>query len=83
MYREAESEFKWPKIREEIAMPVWFEFLLALVSGVLLLPLLLLIATPYILIASLLGQGSYSDNAKMRYRGVFEFWKKWGWGFSL
>jgi hypothetical protein len=64
-------------------MLVWFEFLLAFVWWVLLLPLFLFVATPYILIASFFGEGSYCEKVKMKYRRIVSFWEKWGWGFSL
>jgi hypothetical protein len=64
-------------------MPVWFEFLLAVVWWVLLLPLFLIIATPYILIASSFAGGSYKEEVKEKYRKVIKFWGDWGWGFSL
>jgi len=64
-------------------MPVWFEFLLGLVWCLLLLPLFLLIATPYILIVSLFGEGSYLEKVKQKYQGVTKLWIKWGWGFTL
>jgi hypothetical protein len=64
-------------------MPVWFEFLLAVVWWVLLLPLFLVIATPYILIAPSFAEGSYREKVEEKYRKVIKFWGDWGWGFSL
>ncbi|MDO8704029.1 MAG: hypothetical protein Q7J84_03700 [Sulfuricaulis sp.] len=64
-------------------MPVWFEFLLAFVWWVLLLPLFLVFATPYIFIASFFGEGACWEKVKVKYRKVVLFWEKWGWGFSL
>ncbi|HSD96390.1 MAG TPA: hypothetical protein VLB06_04530 [Sulfuricaulis sp.] len=83
-YSETEAKLKLAATKcEDNTIPVLFEFLLAFVWCVLLLPIILLIATPCILIASFLGKGLYLETVKEKYRGVIKFWKKWGWGFTL
>ncbi len=71
------------KKKQRATMPFWFELFLGFIGSVLVLPLLLIVSTPYILIASFFGDGSYGNKIKAKYRSVIKFWKEWGWGFSL
>jgi len=41
-------------------------------------PCLWLLATPFILILSLWGEGAYVESVKDKYQSVTEFWDKWG-----
>lgn len=50
------------------------EFLLELLFYVILLPLSLIIATPFVLIMAVFPQGGYWHNVKRYYKKVIDLW---------
>lgn len=53
--------------------------LFALLWWMVLLPILLIFATPYILVRSLPGDGPYLRKIRERYERVLDFWKDYAW----
>ena len=56
--------------------------LVVLIWRVLLLPLFLLIATPFILLLAIKGDGSYYRKVRNRYSRVIDFWEENAWAMT-
>ena len=54
----------------------------AFIWWIVLLPIFIVIATPYILIRSIIGDGPYLLKIRDRYSRVIEFWKENAWAMS-
>ncbi len=63
-------------------MPAMAELLLWFLWWILLLPLFMIIATPFILLVSIKGDGSYFSRIKGRYAAVVDFWKDHAWALA-
>ena len=53
--------------------------LIALAWWMILLPICLLIAAPYILLRSIAEDGPYLRKIRARFDRVFDFWKDYAW----
>lgn len=51
------------------------DFILTFVIEVILLPIALLIATPFILVTGVFGKDNYYKNVKEYYKKVIKWWK--------
>jgi len=49
---------------------------------ILLLPLFMIVATPFILMMSIRGDGRYFSRLKSRYVAVVDFWKENAWALA-
>ena len=49
---------------------------------ILLLPLFMILAFPFILLLSIKGDGSYFSRVKSRYAAVVDFWKDNAWALA-
>ena len=58
------------------------DILVGFIWWILLLPLFMIIATPFILIMAIRGNGPYFRKVESRYSGVIEFWKENAWAMS-
>jgi len=63
-------------------MQIIFELILNILTWAIFLPVVLIIATPYILISSFIGENSYLQNLNIKYRKVIDFWIKHGQGIT-
>ena len=54
------------------------EIVLGVIWWIIGFPVVCLVATPFILVVSCLGSGSYWARVGGRYRGLVEFWKEYG-----
>jgi hypothetical protein len=54
-------------------------FLVGFIWWILLLPLFIVIATPFILLISLKGDGPYFQKVRARYTSVYDFWCENAW----
>jgi len=57
---------------------VVLELLLSVVFWAILFPVVLAVATPFILLHALWMPGSYTESMKADYRAVINFWTGWG-----
>jgi hypothetical protein len=58
----------------EFLVACCFEIIARLVVWVVLLPLALIVTTPFILIVAMLQRGPYRENVRAAYRDVFRGW---------
>ena len=56
--------------------------LVGFIWWILLLPLFLLIATPFILLLAIKGDGPYIRNVRERYSRVIVFWEDNAWAMT-
>jgi hypothetical protein len=63
-------------------MPARGELIFWFFWWILLLPLFLVVATPFILVISIKGSGSYFSRIKNRYVAVVDFWKDNAWALA-
>lgn len=63
----------------DTVLEIILETLVSILWWILLFPLILLAATPFILLVSLIGKPEHtSKRITDNYRLVFEFWPEWG-----
>jgi hypothetical protein len=55
------------------------QLFMAFLWWLLLFPILLIVATPYILIVSVFSKAPYRQEVSWRYAGVVDFWKENAW----
>ena len=58
------------------------DLLIGFIWWILLLPLFLLIATPFILLLAIKGDGTYYRKVRGRYSRVIDFWEENAWALS-
>lgn len=51
------------------------DLVLDLILRFVFLPVFLLISTPYVVVSSLHGEGSYLERMRWKYARVYEFWR--------
>jgi hypothetical protein len=56
--------------------------LVGFIWWILLLPLFMLIATPFILLLSIKGEGPYYRKVRARYSRVIDFWEENAWAMT-
>jgi len=54
------------------------DFILSTILQIILIPIIALIATPFLIVASFFGKNSYFNNFKSGIRSVLKFWDKFG-----
>lgn len=54
-----------------------FELIFSAIASVILLPIILIIATPFILVFGLFEKENYLKNVKEKYKKVIRWWDKY------
>ena len=55
------------------------EFILHVVVSIVVFPIVMILATPLILISALLARKPYWTEVRRRYGSIAKWWGEWGW----
>lgn len=56
-------------------MEIIIDVVMQFIFWIVILPILMIFATPVILLTSIFKKGSYTENIKSSYRKLFKYWK--------